>query len=248
MKQVMQRLLVILASAVLIGSFSAAPVYANDGDDDAQASTTSVTPKPAEDTSTDDVNSGNSGRGRSGRGRVAEQSDIEDRVEAAKAKAKANVDAIKARASEKSAEVRQQACEARESNIARRMENAVSHVEKHKSVFDKILDRAMAFKEEKALTVADYDALVAVAQNAGAQADAAASALSSLQVDIDCSDPDGVAAALSSFKQATEEARSALKSYRTAIKDLVKNIKASAEVADDTTATPSPEPTETSNN
>ncbi len=246
MKQTIQRMLAVALSAVLLCGFIAVPVSAEHGEDDEVTTTATVSPKPTG--SDDSEDHAESESHSSGRRRGASKESVESKVEEARKKAEEKVAEIKAKASEKSEEQRGKSCEARKANIEQRMERTIQRVQKHKEVFDKILDRSISFVSDKNLTVENYDALVTNAQAAGDTVDASVAALDSLDITIDCSDTDAVANAITTFKEATAETREALKAYRTAIKVLIQNIKASAQSDDDTDSpspTASPSPTDT---
>jgi TolA-binding protein len=81
---------------------------------------------------------------------------------------------------------RQTACEARKTNLTKRMANAVRQAQNHKAVFDKIYTRVKDFHDSKNLSVANYDTLVANVDKAQADAAASISALQSLDVSVDC--------------------------------------------------------------
>lgn len=224
MKQMMQKLttwlMVAVFSVALLSPVAIA--HADSEGAEAESITTSVTPTPETSTNRSKV-------------RSLEHSAEEAReaakqkIESNKEKAKSAVEELKAKASGKSAEARQKACDARKSSMETIMNNAGRFATKYKERFDTVFERAMSFKEENVLVVADYDSLVEAANTAGESVDAAVAALTDMEVTIDCTDPDSVATSLSTYKQGVVEARTALKSYRDAIKDVLKAVKTAAE-------------------
>jgi ferritin-like metal-binding protein YciE len=235
MKQTMQKittwLMVVLFSVALLSPVAMA--HADSEGSESEVETTSATPTPESSTKRSKVRSVE---------HSAEEAReaVKEKIESNREKAKSAIEELKTKASGKSAEARQKACDARKSSMETIMNNAGRFAAKYKERFDMVFERAITFKEENALEVADYDSLIAAANNAGESVDAAVSALTDMEVTIDCTDPDSVATSLSAYKQGVEEARASLKTYRDAIKDVLKAIKAAAETeqsTDDTNET-----------
>jgi hypothetical protein len=134
----------------------------------------------------------------------------------------------------KSLEDRQKSCQARQASLLKKSENYTRNATKHLGVFDGIYDKVLAFQADKQLTVGDYAELKAAADAKKAAAASAVSALSGLDVTIDCtaSDP---AAAVATLKTTVKNAKTALHEYRTAIKNLVVALQTAA--ASESTAT-----------
>jgi chromosome segregation ATPase len=147
-----------------------------------------------------------------------------DLMETFKSNAKANLAEKRAEHQQQTQEHRQQKCEQRKTKLANRMDNALKHAKKHKAVFDKIYTRVKTFHDDKQLQVDNYAELTGKVDTAQTNADAAIAALESLNVDIDCTQPN-VADAVSSFQQAVKSARDSLKTYRTALVDLINSLK-----------------------
>jgi hypothetical protein len=119
---------------------------------------------------------------------------------------------------------REKFCDNRKDNMTNRMSNAVKNAQAHKAVFDKIYTRVKAFHDSKNLDVANYDALVAAADKAQSDAAASISALQGLNVPVDCTSQT-VVDNVSSFQQAVKATRDSLKTYRSAITDLISTLK-----------------------
>jgi hypothetical protein len=125
-------------------------------------------------------------------------------------------------------EVRQKSCEARKASLTNRMNRLVTNSQKHKEVFDKIYTEVKAFHDSKSLTTADYDSLVSKVDTAQADAAAKIAALKSLDVSVDCTQPN-VADSVSAFRAAASSTRDSLKAYRKAITALIVAVHQSAE-------------------
>lgn len=160
----------------------------------------------------------------SNRGRSAKvEKKISDRKDAA-----ADRIAEKREASEtKSAEARLKACEKRKSKLESSMSKISTRAEKLVGTFDKVYERVQGFYESGQLTVSNYDELndaVALAQeNAATEA----ATLSELESEIDCEDPE-VAAEVSTYRVSTDEAKAALKEYKTALVALISSMRSAA--------------------
>lgn len=207
-----------LISLMLVFGIFTAPVSAHRGADDTDET---ASPTPTKTASADDTSK-----------KSASLSELKEsakkQLEENREKAREAVTTLKEKASTKTIEERQQACESRHENAEKRMDNAADYAARHKAVFDKIFERAKSFKETKSLAVANYDELVTAAEAAGAAADDAISAMKELNIGFDCKDVDTVASNLGAFKSSVENTRAALKEYRTAIKQLIVALKASA--------------------
>lgn len=117
-----------------------------------------------------------------------------------------------------------EACKKREANINKKMSNIADHATKQMSVFTKISDRTQAFYVKKGNTLTNYDALVAEVTAKKAAAETAAVTIKSASVEFKCdgTDPKGAAA---SFKESQKAMNSALKDYKTAVKNLIVGVK-----------------------
>jgi hypothetical protein len=143
-----------------------------------------------------------------------------DLVEKFKKTVQEQKDTSKTDVRQKSTEARQKSCEARKNSLQTRMQNKVAAATKHKEVFDKIFLKVKTFHDQKALNTPNYDQLVAAAEAAQTEVANQISALSSLDVSIDCTQVN-VADSVSAFRESLKSTRQALKAYQTAIKDLV---------------------------
>jgi translation initiation factor 2B subunit (eIF-2B alpha/beta/delta family) len=154
-----------------------------------------------------------------------------DLTEQFKQSAQADLAAKKAQIKEQTQEHRQKACEARKTNLTKRMSNAVRQAQNHKAVFDKIYTRVKDFHDNKQLSVDNYDTLVANIDKAQADAATSISALQTLDISVDCASQT-VAVSVSAFQQAVKDSRDSLKAYRSSITELIKALKGASTSAD----------------
>jgi uncharacterized membrane protein YheB (UPF0754 family) len=154
-----------------------------------------------------------------------------DLTEQFKQSAQADLAAKKAQIKEQTQEHRQKACEARKTNLTKRMSNAVRQAQNHKAVFDKIYTRVKDFHDNKQLSVDNYDTLVANIDTAQADAATSISALQTLDISVDCASQT-VAVSVSAFQQAVKDSRDSLKAYRSSITELIKALKGASTSAD----------------
>jgi hypothetical protein len=145
-----------------------------------------------------------------------------DLMEQFKQQGQAKVQAeIKDKANTRTAQQRQQSCEARKTALTKRMANAVTAAQRHKDTFDSIYTKVKAFHDSKNLNVANYDSLVAAVDSAQADAAAKIAALKSLDVTVDCTQVNSVTTNISAFREAVSSSRDSLKAYRKALVALV---------------------------
>lgn len=133
------------------------------------------------------------------------------------------------------------ACEARESAIKKRMESLTRMAKNMEEKFDKIANRVEEYYTNKVLpsgkTIANYDTLVAEIQT---KKGLVGTALAKAQTDVDAfnctnGNPKDI---FKQFRADMQAVKSALKDYRTAIKNLIVAVHSVA-------PTSSPEPTAT---
>jgi chromosome segregation ATPase len=139
---------------------------------------------------------------------------------------------LKTEAKQRSTEQRKKSCEARKTALTKRMDNAVTHAEKHKAVFDKIYTKVKDFHDTKKLNVSNYDELTVAVDTAQADATAKITALKSLDVTVDCTQVDSLTTNVSAFREAVKSTRDSLKDYRKSIVELIKALKSASTSAD----------------
>lgn len=162
------------------------------------------------------------------------------RVEERKTEIKERIEAKKTEVREKLADKRLEMCERRQANINKIFDNATERNEKHLAVFQKIEERVKEFYVSKNLSAEGYDAAVAAADEKEAAAIAAIEA--STEVTFDCATADGAKPG-SAIKEAMSARHTALKEYRTAVKDLILVVKKQHGQQQNAEATVEQEPT-----
>lgn len=122
------------------------------------------------------------------------------------------------------ADTKLKACQNREKAITNIMARMADRGQKQVDLFGKISDRTQAFYTDKGKTLGNYDALVAdvAAKRADAQTAVDATKATSVEFKCDRTDPKGVAAR---FKEQLKAQNTALKAYKTAVKDLIVGVK-----------------------
>lgn len=120
--------------------------------------------------------------------------------------------------------VKLKVCENREKGITNIMARIADRGTKQLAVFSTIADRTEAFYTSKGKTLANYDTLVANVTTTKTAAETAVNEISTSSTTFSCdaSDPKGIAA---TFKDNLKSEITALKNYKTAIKDLIVGVK-----------------------
>jgi hypothetical protein len=197
-------------SALLLfsGAAMAAPVYADHGNSGVSDDVT---------VASDDSTAG-------AQTKTEVENHAHDLVAQFKLQAQAKVAEKKAQVKGQTQEHRQQACQARKSNLTKRMSNAVSQAGRHKAVFDKIYTKVQAFYVNKNLNVSDYAGLKAKADSAQAASAASIEALKTTDISVDCTSST-VAQSVGTFQTAVGNTRDSLKTYRAALVDLISSLK-----------------------
>lgn len=146
----------------------------------------------------------------------------EQRIETHKAELKDRVEALKENRTEKLNAKRLEVCQKRQSKINDIGSKSTEQNKKHLAVFQKIEANVEQFYVNKNLSAEGYDAAVAAADEKEAIAVAAIEA--SAEISFDCSTTDGAEPG-SAVKELMTSRHSALKEYRTAIKNLIVIVK-----------------------
>ena len=115
---------------------------------------------------------------------------------------------------------KQKACQAREKNLNNKIANYSKLADRKLEFYDTTFAKLQAYQTNKNLTVPEYGALVSTATAKQMAASVAVAALKDVSVEIDCSTTDP-ASAVATVKAAVVNARTALKEYRTAIKNVL---------------------------
>ena len=115
-------------------------------------------------------------------------------------------------------------CDKRQSNITDKMSRIADRGQKQLDLFSSIATRVEAFYTDKGLTLANYDALVAAVNAQKTVSQTAVDAVKADKANFKCdgTDPAGAATV---FKADLKSEITALKDYRTTIKDLIVGVK-----------------------
>lgn len=152
--------------------------------------------------------------------------DKQARIQAAREKAQALLEAQKQQRQEarqaKLNEAKLKLCEAREKNITSIMNRAITRAQNQVKLFDTIAERVKAFYADKGVVLANYDELVAAIDQAKAEVESDIEVLKTLSFSCDSDDPK---AEVEAFKDGLENIRQSLKDYRTTVKDLIVGVK-----------------------
>ncbi len=117
-------------------------------------------------------------------------------------------------------------CQKRLATIKKIMTNSQNRSDRQLEVFTKIADRTKAFYEEKQYSVSNYDDLVAAVEEKK-QAASIALTMSNETIDQFRCDSDDPISIKDLFKAQVQDQNTALKAYKTAIKDLIVAVKSS---------------------
>ncbi len=157
-------------------------------------------------------------------------SKVKERVNERKQEAQQKIDDKRSQREEKTAEKTQAACERRLSKITSTMERLSSKADNLQGVIDSKYAKVQDFVTNKQLNDPDYDNLNAAVAEAQAASLVEIAALSELNVEIDCTDPE-VTVSVSAFKDSASAAKESLRTYRQALVSLISSLRAA--VADE---------------
>lgn len=147
------------------------------------------------------------------------KSEIEARTAEAEAKREEN--------KEKFTEKRLEQCQKREARINEKMQKIAERKAAQVEVFNKIAERTIAFYEENALVLSNYDELSADVSAKKGVVEAEIANLKSTVVDFECDSEDPLKVS-EAFKSAREAVVTAMKDYKTSVKNLIVGVKSVA--------------------
>jgi hypothetical protein len=150
----------------------------------------------------------------------ANQAKVEDRIKTLRATGQEKLAERRAGHEAKTAERRQQICENRKTGINKKITAFSKAADTKLTQFNNVYTRVKEFKTDKQLEVSNYAELVAAADAQQTTATEAVAALKELSADFDCTKTDP-AQTLAAIKASTTDAKTALKDYRTSIKNIV---------------------------
>ncbi|MBC7746493.1 hypothetical protein H7Y40_00740 [Pedobacter sp.] len=133
-------------------------------------------------------------------------------------------DDTKQRVTARLTETKLKVCKNREKSITNIMSRMSDRGTKQLAVFTKISDRAQAFYTEKGEVLSNYSELVAIVIATKSDADMAVANTKAASTTFNC-DEIAPKSMVDSFKESLKVQNTALKSYKTAIKNLIVGIK-----------------------
>jgi hypothetical protein len=154
-------------------------------------------------------------------------------VEKQRAELELKVSEVKAANKARLTDARKKVCETRSGKINSIIQKRSEQANKQLAVFKKISERVQTFVTTKNLTVENYDTLVAAINTKEAAAQAAIDVNTATTFDCTTASSDNPSHVP---KTTVEAVRNTLKEYRTAIKNLIVNVKASAQKAEEVKA------------
>lgn len=159
----------------------------------------------------------------------------EERRQAAEEKKAAALAAAEERKTEHQA-TKQEACEAHKQGLTNKFSRIVTASERAKARIDAILTKAQDFKQTSGLTVANYDELLAAAEEDQTAVATAITDLKAVTPSLDCNNV-SVKTDVQTFKTAATTTRDSLKDYKKSVKALVKALRDAKQDAKQTTET-----------
>jgi chromosome segregation ATPase len=139
-------------------------------------------------------------------------------------KAQAMVAELKKNHEKKSNANIQKTCESHKQGLNRKFDRIVTNSQRIQDRITKVFDKAQAYQQDKNLNPANYDELVAKANDAKSASQDSIDALKQVKPTLDCNNT-SVANDVATFKTSAQDTRAKLKAYRTAVKDVVKALR-----------------------
>jgi len=217
-----------LALLIALASTATAPVLAHQGDKVAEDSSSSNSVK-VESSNQQTVTSDGSSQTRKSHSEVQVETTSDDDVVVngiqLRHKAVTSLTELRKEHKTQTAEQRQKKCEDRKHGLTTKFSRIVSNSQRIQGRIGDVLDKALAYQQSNNLSPAGFDSLVAAAQTAKTTSQAAIDQLKTVQPTLDCSSG-AVAEDVATFKAAAEQTRDSLKTYRTAVKNVLKALEA----------------------
>lgn len=152
----------------------------------------------------------------------------EQRREAAEKRAEEAKEAL-SKLTENAKERFKKACENRRESYKKRIENIAERSKKHVEVLDKIVERVKSFKEDKNLTVANYDALLEQVETKKLVVENLQETIKTqAEVEFNC-ERGATLEQVKAFGDVLHQQIDALKEYKTAVKNLIVAVKTSVD-------------------
>lgn len=156
---------------------------------------------------------------------------LKTRVEEAREAAKARVESAREAAKERKIALKQDRCEAQKDKLTERLPRLSQSVTSVKKVLDAKYEKVIAINKSGKLTVSNFDELDAEIKVKQQSAQTAVDNIDPATFAIDCNNND-LGVQLDSYRATVNEAKTALKGYRTALVNLVSALNASADKAE----------------
>ncbi len=221
-----KKALAITPAIILMLGLTTLPAFARNGSDDSSTNTqTTTSQSEAKETiKTPEVTSQNKTEVNKEASEVVKLG-IENETEN---ESKDIVNEFKKTDKEHSQADRKKNCDAAENGLETKLTNLSKNALAFQTKIDGVLTMSIAYQNDNNLHNTVFDALVTTAQKAQVESASSVSALSSLNTNLDCSNP-SVAQNVAAFKVAAKKARADLKAYKDAVKAILKSIETSKE-------------------
>ena len=220
-----KKILILVAIFALVGVFAfGRSTFAKDGMDDMPDDNTSdmsMTDDSSDNTSDDSTDSNDSSKTDDS---TDDSTTMDDRIAEHRAEIEDRIKNLQEHRKERLSTKRLHVCEDRQDRINEIFSNATDRNKKQLEVFKKIQTLVENFYEDKGLSASGYDAAVTNANDKMTAAQAAIDASEGLT--FDCNSADGAHPG-SVIREAMKSRHTALKAYRTAVKDLIVLVKQS---------------------
>jgi hypothetical protein len=148
----------------------------------------------------------------------------DDTTGSLRVKAQEQVTELRKEHKSKSADDRTKVCESHKQGLETKFSHIVANSQRIQDRISGVLDKAVAYKTDNNLDVVDYDNLLTKAMTAKQAAADSITALKAVSPSLDCNNT-SVATDVATFKEAAKTTRDDLKTYRSAVKDLLKAIR-----------------------
>ncbi len=152
---------------------------------------------------------------------------VKQKVEEQKTKGKKDVADKRSEARELATqEKRQAACERKQAKLANTMDSIGDKVGRFSLVIDKKYEQVQDFYNSGKLGVANYEEMAETVDNAKNASQLEIEALSELNTELDCEDPD-VSATIAAYRSGVNDVKQSLREYRKALVELISSMRAS---------------------
>lgn len=213
----------VLASTTLV----TVPVFAQHGSDDSASNGTTTTTTQTETENSGTTTSGGSGSDSgSGSGKLATnrteaetENNTENETELHSRGAQIVSELEKQHHSGKTAEEKTKACESHKQGLQTKFTHITTNATNLETKISAFLTKAQTYQSTNNVTVDNWDTLVAAANSAKTDTDTAIANLKAVTPTVDCNST-SVASDVATFKAAAQDARDALKVYKTAVKNV----------------------------